>query len=488
MVSGCEFDWWAGGLVFCEKSIYNNNTFYQRFMAQKSKKKNISNGKAKPKVKGKGNYAAGMATSMLASELAGAVKSELKKRLPPGTFERAGGNMGARLGRGLANITGVGDYVLNDTFTTGKLKKGMEPQVISNVEYAFDLKSYGTADFYQARQLCHPSNPYLFPWLAQLATLYTKYRFKQLIFEFRSSSSDYAVGAALGTVIMAPQYNQELDAFTTKQQMEAATHAVSSKPSNSMMCGLECAPKNQNLDWYYVRNDNTEVPTQFTDWAWFNWAVAGSAAPVNATLGEVWVHYTVELSEPVLASSVSSYSRGVSHAFYSVSNTTTGATANTFGLYSSTPAQRVDGTYAPTALVGGLGRQITWSVGKPSGKYFVGVDTGTANRWWFKSPGVYYMRFRILYTTPPTTVPDTIDPGFVGDNGDCYLVGTVNGEYYDWNVSGNSIDRKVVDFTAIIQVMTIDSSALITMNNNVSGIATSIASRTDVDVWQVASW
>ncbi len=458
-------------------------------MPQKAKKKgNMSNGKAKPKMKGSGNYAAGMAASMLASGLADTVKAELRKRLPSGTFERAGGNMGARLGRGLANITGVGDYVLNDTFTTGKAKKGMEPQVISNVEYAFDLKSYGTADFYQARQLCHPSNPYLFPWLAQLATLYTKYRFKQLIFEFRSSSSDYAVAAALGTVIMAPQYNQELDAFTSKQQMEAATHAVSSKPSNSMMCGLECASKNQNLEWYYVRNDNTEAPTQFTDWAWFNWAVAGSAAPANATLGEVWVHYTVELSEPVLASSVSSYSRGVSHAFYSVTNTTTGAVANTFGLYTSTPANRVEGTYAPIAIVGGLARPITFTTGKPAGKYFVGVDTSTANRWWFKSTGLYYIRFRCLFTTVPVNVPDTIDPGFLNDNGECYLVGTTTGEYYDYNVSGNAIDRKVVDFTAIVQVASSDSSALITWNNNVTGLSTSVLSRTDVDIWHVAAW
>lgn len=221
----------------------------------------------------------------------------------PGPFESLGSNVGRMIG----GFFGSGDYIVNDIVHqrgTGTLKKGVHVNRITNCEYVRDIVSKGTSDFSLSSSYIQATEETLFPWLKNVSKLYTKYRFTQLVFEYRSMSTDYSAAVGLGTIIMAPQYNVDAPVFTTKQQMEAATHAVSFKPSNSAMMGVECNPGDSNVKWYNVINREEIERSPMTDMGKFNVALTGvpTTVPSGTTLGELWVWYTVELVEPILAS------------------------------------------------------------------------------------------------------------------------------------------------------------------------------------------
>lgn len=344
------------------------------------------------KIKGSGSYAVPIA--MLAAKVA--------KMLPKGTFESAGKNIGGRLGRGLAGITGVGDYVVNDIVNpTAPRRGGAHVQTISNVEYIRDVRAFGDVNFKLTEFEVNAANPAVFPWLSSVARLYTKYRFKQLLFEYRSTSTDYAATTALGSIVFAPQYNIDASSFTTKQQMEAASNAVSFKPSNNSMCGIECAAEDNNLKWYMVRSP-AATPTMFTDPLAFAYAIVGSSAAAGVGLGELWVHYTVDLLEPVLSDA----NLGIDGKVDTFANysTVAGAVADgCFGWRSTVPQATNAALYGNDALR--LVRKDVTNAGLPlDSAWDVCFDLGdnNGNKLWFNRTGVYTFSITSKFTTGPT--------------------------------------------------------------------------------------
>lgn len=321
--------------------------------------------------------------------------------------------LGTMAGKALGSFLGTGDYVYNDTIHTrgtGKGRTGVVPNLITNCEYVRDIVASGDSSFQIAVNTLHPtsvdSSQTLFPWLTNVAKLYTKYRFRQLIFEYRSMSSEYSSAVGLGTIIMAPQYNVDAPVFTTKQQMEAATHAVAFKPSNSAMCGVECAMVDANVKWYNIRNRSGIARTPMTDMGNFSVAIAGipTTVPVNTTLGELWVHYTIELIEPVLA-----IAQGLSSNMELFSVGTNSATA---GIV-STSAFGIATSGSPAAI-------NTGKVGDANARVFVSTLPGTSpspsnTNWYiamyldqpqnvyFSQPGRYVLTWNAGFTTAPTT-------------------------------------------------------------------------------------
>jgi hypothetical protein len=368
----------------------------------------MSNGKAKPRAKGSGLYTLPAAlTKVLKSSVVSAVKSSI----PKGTFEKRG----AQFGRGLANIVGFGDYVVNDIVSMNNMKNlkkfggGNASQLVSNCEYVGDIIANGSSLFTNTSRYLSPTDN-TFPWLSQVAKLYTKYRFRQLLFEYRSMSSEYSSQIGLGTVVMAPIYNPDQPDFATKQQMEAASHAVSFKPSNSAFCGVECARKDNNFSWYNVRLTDMER-TPLTDFAHMNIAIAGLPNNVasGTVMGELWVHYTCELLEPIISPKLELSYEG----FYGAIKTTDTAAGLlldcAFGIAKSAAGNRVNmGCAAAKNL-----KSFTMTSGKPDTQYWVAFDDinytsgGSAqqDRLWFAQPGVYVIRWACQFSTQVTGIP-----------------------------------------------------------------------------------
>ena len=143
-----------------------------------------------------------------------------------------------------------------------------------------------------------------FPWLSQIAANYEEYEMGQLIFTFRSTTSDIGSSSngQVGTVVMCTNYNAAAPVFTEKKTMMEYDAASSCKTTEPMMHGIECDPrKKSGSEGKYVRTNPVLVNEDLKsyDHGTFQLAISGSPAGfANQSIGELWVSYTVILRKP----------------------------------------------------------------------------------------------------------------------------------------------------------------------------------------------
>lgn len=375
----------------------------------------------------------------------------------PGAMQAAG----ARLMPSASRISGSGDYVTNDIVHAGaasvaKGTSGVPVTKYTHSEYIKDISVPGTpAAFTSQKFSLNSADAGTFPWLSRLAALYTKFRFTKLVFEFRTTTSNYSSAGSLGTVIMAPHYNVASPQFLTKQAMEASTHAVSAAPSTSILMGFECAKKDANVTWYNVLNDLAVARDNFTDPGYVEVATSGLPGTANTTLGELWVHYTCELIEPYISQiqsittndsgAMSSYRFGgataniLSTGVFGIQNTgATGGLATEFPGMNYRPSYVTAGVTAPPSDP----NWFTYCSGDYFGKGLV-----------FRNPGTYSITLAARLSAAPTTstgAPFTITASagsvdvLVGNNPDASDVIWTSGStwfVYTWvvQVTGSTI-------------------------------------------------
>lgn len=241
---------------------------------------------------------------------------------PVGTF--LGGIGGAALGRvagglaggGLGHVLGMGDYtVQHNVLVAGDQVPSFgsaadRETVVYHREFITDITTSGTTGAFKIDTF--PINPGLaqtFPWLSGVADNYEEYAIDGMIFEYKTTSSN-AVAAtnnnpALGTVILATQYNSLSPVFTNKQQMENYEFGCSTNPSCSVMHAIECAPFLTPNHLLYIRdgsqNDISSGDLRLYDLGKFSIATVGCQAP-DAVIGELWVTYKVKLVKSRLPS------------------------------------------------------------------------------------------------------------------------------------------------------------------------------------------
>jgi len=271
------------------------------------------------KIKGKGNYQTFNLRGM-AAKLDQALSS-----IPKGTFAKKGAQMGAKygplgalagkgLGAGLAAVTGYGNYsVRANSLSKVSTSVDMIPQFVKNDhsirvthrEFVKDLVVPNSPSTFSLESfLINPANATLFPWLATMARQYSQYKIHGMVFAYKTMSSDITAGGALGTVIMATNYNSIDRSFVSKIEMENSEFAVSTKPSMSLVHAIECDPKYSGLDVLYVRDPSYETvdtnDRRFYDYGRFQLATTGLPGTTGTTMGEIWVSYDIEFMKPVL--------------------------------------------------------------------------------------------------------------------------------------------------------------------------------------------
>jgi hypothetical protein len=200
-------------------------------------------------------------------------------------------------------------------------------------------------------QAALPINPGLsasFPWLAQIAQQFEEWIPLGVVYEFKSTSADAlnSTNTALGTIVMATEYNGLDPAFINKQQMENYENASSGKPAQTMLHGVECDPRQNPLATYFVRD--SAVPSgqdqRFYDLGTFYIASVGSQAA--ATVGELWVSYEFCFRKPRLNPSVESLVGAGDH----FTSTTAITNTNPFG----TTQVNTNGVSPTGIVVGGV--------------------------------------------------------------------------------------------------------------------------------------
>jgi hypothetical protein len=236
-----------------------------------------------------------------------------------------GNGVGRWLGTGIGSIFGSGDYTMSgsspsyNVLTNGsqipKFSSTHQTNIVCHREYLGDIP--GGVSFTNTIYPLNPGVTTTFPWLASIAANYQEYKFHGLVFEFRPLITDFVTGGAPGVIVMATNYNADAPFYATKQQMENSEFAVSVKPTNTVMHGVECADKQTILPQRYVRTGAIPTGQDARLYDLGNFQFANQSNP-SQNLGELWVSYCVEFFKPVLTPDVISGSIQAGHAVRSL--------------------------------------------------------------------------------------------------------------------------------------------------------------------------
>jgi len=274
--------------------------------------------------------------------------------------------LGSKIGHLAEKITGFGDYkVQSNSIMQGGMSNAQIVNssdnggtIVRHREYLGDIAA--TTDFTVTKYPLNPGQVITFPWLSNIAQNYEQYRFRGVIFEVNSTSSDAvlssATSSALGTVALATDYDV-LDApYASKREMLNSQFSCSRKPSESFIHPIECkkAWTPYNLNW--VRTTDT-FPTggdpRTYDLGNLYVATEGMQA-ASGNVGELWVTYEVEFFKQQLLPLGAEVAADHLYVAAPTSSLLLGA-ASTFDTASTLGGTHDGGTYYfPTSLTEGL--------------------------------------------------------------------------------------------------------------------------------------
>jgi len=230
-----------------------------------------------------------------------------------GSFLPAGfGGLLSKLGRGVDTLKGMGDYEITSNSLMPNAKNTMSNGVpvfgkdgrrairVTEREYIGDVLANGTVvssatAFNNVGYRINPGLSGTFPWLSTVAQQFEDYEMLGCVFEFVSTSSEYnGSSQALGTVIMATDYDPVDSNFTSKIQMENEDYANSTKASESAIHGVECNPRERASRVYKIRSAAVPSGAVIGDYDIGNFQIATQGMSVSGVnLGELWVSYDI---------------------------------------------------------------------------------------------------------------------------------------------------------------------------------------------------
>lgn len=256
------------------------------------------------------------------------MKQEQKKGLGSGIGSKIGGmlgnsELGSKLGgmaeTSLGRLFGFGDYTVSQNslmkaaISQDMASANVVPQFgthgrgvrLQEREYIGDVVSgalvNGSSTFTNISYTLNPLNQQTFPWLSTFAANFEEWEPHGIVFEFKSTSSEFnGTSQALGTVIMATDYDVYDTSYTSKIEMETADYSNSTKSSCTAMHGIECDPTERATKILYV---GTGQPDQRLN-ALGNFQLATiGCSTANVTLGELWVSYDISFYKKQLGAS-----------------------------------------------------------------------------------------------------------------------------------------------------------------------------------------
>lgn len=223
-------------------------------------------------------------------------------------------SIGAQLGgmaqKGLTSLAkswfGMGDYTLKSNSliqlggtTTSDLQivpSGNREVRIIYREYIGDVFTHPTVagQFYPSTFNINPGLVSVFPWLAPIAQQYEQWTPNGIVFEFKSTSSEYVATQALGSIIMATEYDVLDAAYADKQTMLNSAYSNEAKPSQRIVHGIECDPRDNPNRIFYVRSGSVPTGSTARDYDIGNFTIATQGgATANLNLGSLYVHYDI---------------------------------------------------------------------------------------------------------------------------------------------------------------------------------------------------
>jgi len=236
--------------------------------------------------------------------------------------KRWGGYVGSKLGEMvgggahnlISSITGLGDYsVRKNVFLGNDVPRVHNTTaggtVIRHTEFLGDIFTASVANTFNIQSFnVNAADSVCFPFLSQIAANYEQYEFEGLLFEFKSTSADAlnSTNTALGSVIMATQYDSYDTVFDSKTDMLNYEFSTSCKPSVSNLHMVECDP-HQTAQPLFYSSFSGAIPTgadaRLYNLGKFSIATTGFQG-TTVNIGELHVTYQVRLLKPKMFSSL----------------------------------------------------------------------------------------------------------------------------------------------------------------------------------------
>lgn len=217
------------------------------------------------------------------------------------------GDVGAFAGNGISKIFGLGAYKIsrNSLFNaqTGSqvpfMHSTSESVIFRHREYIGEVTS--STAFTTSTYPVNPGMPGTFPYLSTIASCFQEYRFRGLVFEFKSTGADALVNGtntSLGTVGLVAQYRADASTLTTKVEFLNEMWSTSCKTSDCTILPVECAPKENPMSIQYVRTGPATGDVKNYDLC--SLTVATNGSPGSNVVGELWASYEIELLKPTV--------------------------------------------------------------------------------------------------------------------------------------------------------------------------------------------
>jgi len=294
------------------------------------------------------------------------------RRQPKSLLGQVATGVGTLIGAGLRTfVRGFGDYkVASNTLMTGGLDPPTIINTVSNGGTIFRHREYlqDISASIVFTSIVLPLNPGIittFPWLSAVAQHFEQYKFRGMIFEFKSLASDAvlssATSSALGSIVMATQYNSLSPPFPDKFTMENYEFANSNKPSISFIHPVECQRAQTPVYELFVRGEAAPAGSDIRlfDLGNFQISTVGMQAALGV-VGELWVTYEVECFKPKISNPIAQDAL-VDHFLLSTSATNT----NPFLSATLTANSTLGGTITNS------GHGYTWPSNISDGLYLV---------------------------------------------------------------------------------------------------------------------
>jgi len=218
------------------------------------------------------------------------------------------GKLGRSAGDFVADITGMGTYKVNSNSimkgsdSIPSFTHGDDYVIMSHREYVQDV--YASQNFSTRDYEINPANAELFPTLSNIAVNFEQSEFLGLVFAFNPTAGDAIASTnnALGSVVMATQYDVTREPFQLKFEMENHEYSSSGKPSEALLHPIECNPKQDIVNSRYNHNvlkveASNSYGENLVDLGRFQIATVGQQS-TNINIGELWCTYKVKLLKP----------------------------------------------------------------------------------------------------------------------------------------------------------------------------------------------
>lgn len=277
----------------------------------------------------------------------------------------AGSALGTGLGAAISRWLGAGDYVVKqNSVVNSSLRASNSIPMMHNagqtitVRHKEFIATINGSSAFQVQRffILQPGDTNTFPWMSGVADKFQQYRIKGMVFHYVPTSG-YAVSGtnpAIGSVMIQTSYRANDNPPASKVEMLNEYWACESSPAESFCHPIECSPQENPFSIHYTRTmpvASNDSPLLY-DLGVTYVATQGMQATGNP-VGDLWVTYEIELSKPVIASSV-------------VDSTPSAMLSATTGIAPTTPlgtlTLQATGQTLPITITGG--KTIQFPIGR----------------------------------------------------------------------------------------------------------------------------